>query len=242
MTGQETLFGQALTDLYHGRLKGEFVVCDDTGRQHPLELEFYLSSHPDLHEIEALQSAQGKILDVGCGAGRILKWLQDQEADATGFDIDPLLVTLCRERGIKDVFVESYDNIARFALVDTILWMNRTICTAGSLTSIRALLRQCFSTCCDDGVLVFDSVEVRPELANVQPGVSRNTLRFKYGDEFDEPFDRAYFSSEIADAMLGETGWTIERTAWNQDIYVKVCQKKHLTAAKHRVQRTDARQ
>jgi SAM-dependent methyltransferase len=225
MTGRETLFGRAVADLYRGEMKEPFTVCDATG-EYPLDLRFYLTDAPDPYEAEALRFARGRILDIGCGAGRILQYLQKQGMEASGFDLDPLLVSVCRERGIRDVFVESYDSLARFAPVDTILWMNRTLCTAGSLTKIKTLLSQCFSTCGDAGVLIFDSLDVRADRANAGPGVLQNKVWFRYGEQTDEPFERVYFSSDVADSLLEDTGWFCERTIRDSDRYTKIC-KKH---------------
>ena len=222
MTHQRTLFGEALTDLYNGQPKGGFVVSDETG-DHPLELAFYLGATPDRHEREALQHVRGRILDVGCGAGRILKFLQDQGTDASGFDIDPMLVALCKRRGIMKVSVESYDNLSRFAPVDTILFLNRTICTAGSLLRVGSVLRQCHQCCSPDRVLIFDSVEVKPELCNVQPGVMLNTLRFKYAGQTGEPFDRVYFTANVAEDMIRKTGWVCQKIIRERHVYAMVC-------------------
>lgn len=224
MTPQRTLFGQALTDLYDGQPKGSFIVADEAG-DHPLDLAFYLSAWPDKQELEALSHAKGTMLDAGCGAGRILKYLQDQGAAASGFDIDPALIALCERRGIRNVSVASYDNMAAFAPVDTVLFLNRTICTAASLSRVESVLRQCYQCCTAAGVLIFDSIEVRPELCNVQPGVMRNKLRFKYGGQTDAPFDRVCFTSTIADDMLKKTGWGRRTMIREMDQYIMVCAK-----------------
>ena len=234
MTGKRTLFGEALTDLYDGQPKGCFVVSDETG-DHPLGLAFYLTATPDTHEREALQHARGRILDVGCGAGRILKHLQDEGADASGFDIDPMLIALCKRRGISKVSVESYDNLSRFAPMDTILFLNRTICTAGSLSRVESLLSQCHQCCSCNSVLIFDSVEVRPEMSNVQPGVMRNALRFKYAGHAGEPFDRIYFTSNVAEDMIRKTGWFCQKIIRDRDVYAMVCSRQP-EAANQRLQ------
>ena len=66
------LFGQALCDLYHHDEPAAFFVCDEQ-KEHPLDLQFYLTPQPDSLEQALLAYGRGKCLDIGCGAGRILR-------------------------------------------------------------------------------------------------------------------------------------------------------------------------
>ena len=218
------LFGQALADHFHGEAKGQFMACDETG-EHPLDLGFYLGTEPTPSETKALRYAHGKILDVGCGPGRILKFLQIHGQDAVGFDIDQVVIQLCQERGIRKAFVESYDNIDRFSPVDTVLWLNRTLCTAGSLPRIESLLASSRRCCSKEGILIFDSVEVRPNLANDGPGVLQTSVHFRYSEKVGEPFRRTCFSSNIAERMLQKSGWKPIDTIRDGDTYTMVCKR-----------------
>jgi hypothetical protein len=143
-----------------------------------------------------------------------------------GFDIDPIVIQLCKERGIVNAVVESYDNLDRFAPADTILWLNRTICTAGTIPRIRALLESSRKTASQQGVLILESVEGRPALANRGAGVLENTLYFRYGGQIGPPFTRTYFSSNIAEVLLGETGWRHLQIIRREDTYIAVARKK----------------
>jgi 2-polyprenyl-3-methyl-5-hydroxy-6-metoxy-1,4-benzoquinol methylase len=224
MKDEINLFGKALADVYHNRAKGPFYVCDEMG-EHPLDLRFYFQHKPEEYETELLKHVSGRILDIGCGPGRIMKFLQEQGLDVLGFDMDSAVVQLCKERGIKNVFVESYDNMEHFGVFDTILLLNRTICTAGTPEAVKSLLQKCHACCSHNGILIFDSLEVKPELVRDTPRILQNTLRFKYDGRFEKPFLRLYCSSDIAEGLLKETGWFKEKIVRKEDIYCMMCGK-----------------
>ena len=123
------------------------------------------------------------------------------------------------------MYVESYDNLDRFSPVDTILWLNRTLCTAGSLPRIESLLASSCRCCSKEGTLIFDSVEVRPNLANDGPGVFQSSLYFRYNEKVGEPFRRTCFSSNIAERMVQKSGWKLIDTIRDADTYTIVCKK-----------------
>jgi SAM-dependent methyltransferase len=202
-------------------MKGPLLMCDESG-EHPLDPDVFFTEEPASFESKALAFAKGRILDVGCGAGRILRFLQAQGLDAVGFDIDALAVQVCKERGVANVSVGSYYDLERFAPVDTILWLNRTLCTAGSLDHVESLMKSSRLCCSKGGVLIFDSVEIRPDLAD-PPGIFRSKLHIQYDGQIGEPFSRVVFSSEIAQELLAKTGWSLVDTIRQEDRYMVVC-------------------
>ncbi|HPK02387.1 MAG TPA: methionine biosynthesis protein MetW [Candidatus Sumerlaeota bacterium] len=53
--------------------------------------------------VDLLERAPGQVLDVGCGRGELLAQLLHRGVECWGAEIDPLLVRLCRERGLHVV-------------------------------------------------------------------------------------------------------------------------------------------
>ena len=47
--------------------------------------------------------ANGKILDVGCGAGSHALWLQNQGYQVKGVDVSEGAIAVCKNRGVKNV-------------------------------------------------------------------------------------------------------------------------------------------
>jgi 2-polyprenyl-3-methyl-5-hydroxy-6-metoxy-1,4-benzoquinol methylase len=218
------LFGTALNDHFHDRSKGPLMVCADEFEE-PLDVGFYFSETPEEFELEMFKYLKGRILDVGCGAGRILGYLQKQGFDASGFDISPLAIRTCDERGIAKARIGSHDDDDQGGIYDTILFMNRTVGTAGSLEGVEALLKRCRSWCAPDGVLIFDSLEVRPEKANAGPGLWRHVLHFRYGGVVGDEWPYVHFGAGIAEGLLRKTGWRRLHTVTSGDRYAMVCGK-----------------
>lgn len=61
-----------------------------------------------LSYITQYSGGKGRILDVGCGYGRILKFLKAHGIDAWGVDINPEIVDSCRKDGLNCVTVEEF--------------------------------------------------------------------------------------------------------------------------------------
>ncbi len=71
-----------------------------------------------------MSHARGRVLDIGCGAGRHALYLQKRGFEVVAIDISPLAVDVCRRRGVNDVrlmsITEADSNLGPF---DTILMM-----------------------------------------------------------------------------------------------------------------------
>ncbi|HDO42228.1 MAG TPA: methyltransferase domain-containing protein [Candidatus Bathyarchaeota archaeon] len=52
-------------------------------------------------EQEAMKFIRGRVLDIGCGAGRHSIYLQNKGFNVIGIDISPLAIKVCRLRGLK---------------------------------------------------------------------------------------------------------------------------------------------
>ncbi len=48
-----------------------------------------------------MEFVNGRVLDVGCGAGRHSLYLQKKGFDVLGIDVSPLAVKVCRLKGVK---------------------------------------------------------------------------------------------------------------------------------------------
>jgi 2-polyprenyl-3-methyl-5-hydroxy-6-metoxy-1,4-benzoquinol methylase len=54
-------------------------------------------------ERRAMRFVRGRVLDLGCGAGRVGLHLQSRGHEVVGIDDSPLAVEIARQRGLADV-------------------------------------------------------------------------------------------------------------------------------------------
>lgn len=127
MNDTQDAFGHALSDYLYGRGRGYEVIeredgyVDISGGR-----ETYLADYPrwPAHQRLAIKYAKGRVLDVGCGAGRHALYLQRKGLDVLGIDVSPLAVSVCRRRGLKHARVISETQIsAALGTFDTVLML-----------------------------------------------------------------------------------------------------------------------
>jgi SAM-dependent methyltransferase len=85
------------------------IIERDDGliRSGPAARYFTASPEWEPFERQALGLARGKVLDVGCGAGRFALALQERDIDVTALDISAGAAAVARERGVRDVVCAS---------------------------------------------------------------------------------------------------------------------------------------
>jgi SAM-dependent methyltransferase len=73
-----------------------------------------------------MRYVRGRVLDVGCGAGRVALDLEGRGHEVIAVDVSPLAVEVCRRRGVRDV------RLLAFADVDGALGRFDTVAMLGN--------------------------------------------------------------------------------------------------------------
>ncbi len=89
-------FGHLLDDLAAGQRVIEVVERDDG---------CIFTADPSYYLAPAMRFVRGRVLDVGCGAGRVALHPQSRGFDVFGIDVSPLAVQLARQLGAVDARV-----------------------------------------------------------------------------------------------------------------------------------------
>lgn len=139
LSDHEDAYGHLVFDYFRKGLGQEIVERDD-GLLDPSKTlpAYYFAEFPRWAERErkAMQSVKGRVLDVGCGAGRVSLYLQKKGFDVLGVDVSPLAVEVCKLRGLKKVRVLSVNNIrGNLGVFDTLLMFGNNFGLFGSLSA-----------------------------------------------------------------------------------------------------------
>ena len=101
MNTESDTFGRALLDALEGDA-GTHTVERDDGYRDQMDATEYLTP-PEIWDdgiVGALDALRGRVLDVGCGAGRHALYLQRAGCEVVGVDPSPAAVEVCRRRGV----------------------------------------------------------------------------------------------------------------------------------------------
>src|SRR3990170_3069142 len=103
MTVAGDAFGRALYDAWLGRGRGYHIIEREDGLLDAMESNAYFRPPAawEPFERQALRYARGRVLDIGCGAGRHALYLQQRHLHVLGIDISPLAVRVARARGLR---------------------------------------------------------------------------------------------------------------------------------------------
>jgi SAM-dependent methyltransferase len=153
--------GHLIQDYHKGENNVEIVERDDGFVSAScLGPKAYFAPYSDWLSIEkqAIRHARGRVLDIGCGAGRVVLYLQNKGHEVVGIDNSPLAVKVCRERGCRNVKAMSITQITRkLGTFDTIVMFGNNFGLFGGFNRARWLLRKFYHITSPEARLIVQS-------------------------------------------------------------------------------------
>ncbi|QPV64621.1 class I SAM-dependent methyltransferase [Halosimplex litoreum] len=153
----------AMLREYHGGGEGvELIERDDGWIGISAGGAFYFADYDEWPEPDrrALDRVEGRVLDVGCGAGRAALALQERGHDVTAIDVSPGAVEVARDRGVEDARVVDIADVAdEFdpGTFDTVLMLGNNFGLVGTAETAPDRLRNLATVATDDATLVAQS-------------------------------------------------------------------------------------
>ena len=112
-------------------------------------------------EQTALDSARGKVLDIGACAGCHSLCLQNRGFDVTAIDISPLSVETMKKRGIRKALLADIFEQNLGSEYDTILLLMNGTTIAGTLERLPLLFQRLKALIAPNGQILIDSSDLR---------------------------------------------------------------------------------
>ena len=156
------LLGKALLDYYYRRNKGNPITETSISEADELPLSHFFRTYNAMPDIEkkALDLAQGKVLDVGAGAGSHSLYLQNyKKLEVTAIDISEGACEVCKLRGLhkiekKDLFTSISGKF------DTILLLMNGTGICGTFKKLPLFLNKLKSLLAVNGQILIDSSDI----------------------------------------------------------------------------------
>jgi SAM-dependent methyltransferase len=234
-TGDD-VYGALLADALAGRRAHEVVERDD-GYVIAFDARYLLAPFArwdDPDERRAMRFVRGRVLDVGCGGGRVCLHLQDRGLDVTGIDSSPGAIEVCRRRGVRDARLLAVEaSEPSLGPFDTIVLLGQGFGALRSRSRARRLLSTMASIVTPRGRIVaetFDShalddpVHRRYRERNVRRGRMPGQLhvRIRHRELSTPWFDWLQVSQEELAGLLDGTPWRLTRTLGEGPSYVAI--------------------
>ncbi len=209
------VIGQAIYD-YHFRLSpGKLLIHNELGKPDEMPVEIYFREEKDMPEMEimALELCQGKVLDIGAGAGSHALFLQDRDADITALEISPLASGVMRNRGVNKIITT---NIFEYSAqqYNTLLLLMNGIGLSATLDGIRKFLQHAKSLLLPGGQLIFDSSDVAYLYKKHKPPTKRYYgeihFRYEYKKQKTPWFSWLYIDQKNLKAIAKSEGFSME--------------------------------
>ncbi|MFQ6044560.1 MAG: class I SAM-dependent methyltransferase [Candidatus Poribacteria bacterium] len=161
------IFGMMLMDYLRSGENAKYTIYRDDGHFENLYVKGYFAEYDEFGSMiqEALEYVEGRVLDVGCGAGKHALYLQSIGIDVVGLDISPLAVQVCKERGLNKCVAASGLKLPfKNGTFDTIIMMGNNFGIAGTLPKTRRMLMNFRKLLSDNGIVIAHSID--PTLTN----------------------------------------------------------------------------
>ena len=208
-----------------------FRIIRDDGLEEDDKLEGYFTGFGTFfqHERESMDYVKGRVLDIGCGAGRVALWLQLRGFDVTGIDVSPTAIAVCERRGLRKCFLMSVEQL-NFPpdSFDTILMMGNNLGLGGTVAGTIEILRRLHAVATREGRIIGSGrdpsrTDNPAHLAyherNRKAGkpIGQVRLQVRFGDEVSDWFNLLMLPIPELEQIAMKAGWKAERSFGRED-------------------------
>ena len=238
----EDAFGQEMWAYYKGEEASEIVERDDGFfNVTPNNPAHYFSEYEDWDVIErkAVEFVKGRVLDIGCGAGRHSLYLQKTGHDVLGIDSSPLAIKICKLRGLKRARVMSIEELSfKPGSFDTVIMLGSNFGLFGSFKKARRCLKKLHRITSTGGLIVAstrdtyktdnaDHLEYHEFNRKRGRMAGQLRLRIRFRKCIGRWFDYLIVSKKEMEDIFKGTGWQVRQFIDSDDsAYIAIIEKE----------------
>jgi 2-polyprenyl-3-methyl-5-hydroxy-6-metoxy-1,4-benzoquinol methylase len=231
MNPDEDAFGKIIYSHYKGEESSHCIERDDgyidvweSGAVYFREFNDWSES-----EKEAMYYVEGKILDIGCGAGRHSLYLQKNNHEILAIDNSPDAIKTSKLRGLKNAKVMSLHDInPDLGVFDTILMMGNNFGLCGNPHNAKRLLKIFYAITSENGTII--AATANPYNTDLEEHLNYHQLNRTRGrlggqliiririKKIKSPWmELLLVSPEELEEILKDTGWKIKNILNDKD-------------------------
>lgn len=219
----------------------EYTIEWDDGLTEELDTRAYFSEYDEwpFFEKEAITEAWGRVLDVGCGAGRVARWLQGEGLEVVAIDISPLSLEVSRLRGVLNCRLMDVRSLSfPPGYFDTVIMYGNNLGIGGDINKTQRVLSSLHRVTGEDGTLIASTrdplntsnpAHLAYHEQNRRKGRPPGLVRIRIGfqGEFDDWFELLMLGEEEQAEILTPTVWSIDKTYKSEGAnYIAILRKQ----------------
>ena len=218
----QDLLGQAIYDYALEQEKGSVFIHNSYGAPDEMPADIFFRDKNDFFDVElkALELCQGRVLDIGAGAGALTLALQKQKLEVDALEISELASKVMYLQGVKSIITGSVYDFSTPEKYDTVLLMMNTIGLVGEIKNLEVFFSKLKSLLKPNGQILFDSSDINYLYEGDLPKNKYHgemDYQYEYDGKKGEWFKWLYVDFDTVKKRASEVGVELELVFINED-------------------------
>ncbi len=154
---------QLLAQFNSQEATAEIIERDDGFVDTGSDAGLYFREYKQWSSVErrAIKLARGRVLDIGCGAGRHSLYLQQNGFNVTGIDISPGAIKVCKLRGLRKTIVRPVSDVDKFKpdSFDSVIMFGNNFGLFGSLKGAKTIRKKLYRITSPDARIIAGTLD-----------------------------------------------------------------------------------
>ncbi len=229
-----------MLDTVKGRESIHYNVRDDGYIAKQSSGEQYVAPFDEWHEAEKLgiDYVRGRVLDIGCGAGRVALYLQECGLDVVAIDVSLGALEAAKIRGVANVqLMDAKELNFPDDTFNTVILYGNNFGILGEPDRVAEMLSKLTRITTKDAVILAGSINpvITDKEVNLQyheknrqagkpPGLIK--LRLQYKERFSDWWHLLLAEPDLMSDIADNAGWKLDEVLGPPEYYVGVLKKR----------------